>query len=160
MKKIKNKAQSEMVGFALIIVVVSVILLIFLSISFKKSNDDITKSFEVDAFIQSSLSYTTDCAIQYTPNYYNIQRLILACNQNQPCIDGRQACEVLNESLHGIIESSWKIGENEPTKGYYLNITVEGQELIGFQEGNITRINKGSSQILDGGIDVIFVAYN
>jgi hypothetical protein len=156
----KKKAQSEMVGFALIIIVVSVILLIFLSISFKKPNDDLIESFEVEAFIQSTLSYTTDCAVNYVPNYYNIQRLISACNNNLPCIDGKNSCEVLNSSLSGIIENGWKVGTNWPTKGYLLNITVEGEELIGFEKGNITNVNRGTLQVLDGGIDIIFMVYN
>ena len=78
----KNKAQSEMVGFGLIIIIVSIILLIFISFSFRGSNEDITESFEVETFVQSSLSYTTDCAIQYTPNYYNLQKINL-CMQSK-----------------------------------------------------------------------------
>ncbi len=155
----KKKAQSEMVGFALIIIIVSVLLLIFLSISLKKSNDSPTDNLEVEAFVQSFLAYTTDCEIGYASNYYNLQRLILACDQNKICFNEKSSCEVLNETLRGIIESSWKVGENWPTKGYLLNVTVEGQELIGFYEGNKTRANKGYIQVLDGGIDIIFTAY-
>lgn len=155
-----KKGQSEMVGFALIIVIVSVILLIFLSVTFKKSNEDAPNNEQVGAFVQAFLSYTTDCEIGYSSKYYNVQRLILACGQNKYCIDERNSCDVLNETLEGIIESSWKVGGNWPTKGYLLNITLEGEELISFYEGNQTSTNKGYSQVLDGGIDIVFTAYS
>ena len=44
-----KKAQSEMVGFALIIIIVAVVLLVFLSASVRNSNDDNTQSFEVES---------------------------------------------------------------------------------------------------------------
>lgn len=160
MRKKMNKAQSEMVGFAMIIIIVSVLLLIVLSLSFKKTNEDITESQEVEAFIQSFLTITTDCAKSYEPNYHSVRKLIFACNEKENCLDERDSCEVLNETLSKILENSWKVGEDWPIKGYLLNITVEGEELWTEQKGNVTNSNKGSAQSFEQGIDIIFIAYN
>ncbi|MBI2057207.1 hypothetical protein HYT91_03060 [Candidatus Pacearchaeota archaeon] len=58
----KNKiGQEEMVGFALIIILVSVILLVFLAFSLNKPKTEATESYEVNSFLQSSLQYTSSC---------------------------------------------------------------------------------------------------
>ena len=158
--KKNNKAQSEMVGFGLIIIIVAIVLLIFLSISFKKSNNDLMESYEVDAYLQSILTYTTECAEDYVPDYYNLRQLIFACSYEKQCLDGTLACDVLNKTLSGLIESSWKVGEIYPYKGYLFNITKQGDELMGFQKGNITNTNKGASQSFEDGIDILLIVYN
>jgi len=60
-KLTSKKGQEEMIGFALIIIIVAVILLVFLAVSLKNSNKETLGVNEVDSFIQSFLSYTTDC---------------------------------------------------------------------------------------------------
>jgi len=59
--KYNKKAQEEMVGFALIIIVVAVILLVFLSIGLRKDGREDVESYEVASFIQSLLQYHTSC---------------------------------------------------------------------------------------------------
>ena len=90
-KKITSKkAQEEMVGFALIIIIVAVILLVFLAISLNKSKKEDLGDNEVNSFIQSFLSYTTSCG-EYSDSYYSIQKLITECvNYESNCLDGRE----------------------------------------------------------------------
>src|SRR3989338_7985995 len=56
-----KRSQEEMVGFALIIILVSIILLVFLAFSLSKSKTESTESYEVNSFLQSTLQYTTAC---------------------------------------------------------------------------------------------------
>jgi hypothetical protein len=70
-----KKAQNEIVGFAIILVVVSVALIMFLVISAKKPSDDFIENYEVEAFIQSFLEYTTTCADGYEPNYLPMRKV-------------------------------------------------------------------------------------
>ena len=139
---------------------VAVILLIFLSISFKKSNENFTESFVVESFVQSFLSYTTSCELGYDSNYQNLRQAISSCEQNKTCLDGRGSCDVLNQTIKKILEDSWKVGKDYPNKGYSLNITTKGKELISFEEGNKTDVSKGSLQSFDRGLDIIFIVYN
>lgn len=161
----KNKrAQEEMVGFALIIIIVAVIMLVFLNLSLKSPAKQAVESYEVDSFIQAFLQYDTDCEEKetYETNYLSVQELIFSCNDKEKCLDERDTCGVLESTLQEIIGESWKIGADYPVKGYVMNITAGGEEIISFEEGNITKNYKGSSQdfVKRGSrIDILFTAY-
>jgi len=158
----RKKGQEEMIGFALIIIIVAVILLVFLAVSLKNSNKEALGVNEVDSFIQSFLAYTTDCR-EDSNNYYSMQDLIIECNNYESsCLDGRKTCDVLNFTLKEIVEESWKISENTPIIGYELLIGAEEIELISFKAGNSTNSYKGSMQEFSSrGMSIIidFTAY-
>lgn len=160
---IKNKkAQEEMIGFALIIIIVAVIMLVFLNLSLKSPEKQAVESYEVNSFIQAFLQYDTDCEETYETNYLSVQELIFSCNDEEKCLDERDTCEVLESTLQEIADESWKIGINYPVQGYQMNITVDREELISFQEGNITQNYKGFSQDFTkrgSRIDILFTAY-
>lgn len=151
-----------MIGFALIIIIVAVILLVFLAISLNKSNKEELGVNEVDSFIQSFLSYTTDCR-EDSNNYYSIQDLIIECNNYESsCLDGRKTCAVLSSTLEGIVSESWRVNEESTIRGYELTIGAEEIELISFEAGNSTNSYKGSMQEFSSrGMSIIidFTAY-
>ena len=66
----RKKAQEEMVGFALIIILVAVILLIFLGFSLRDQEKETIESYEVESFIQSFLQYTSDCRDNLEFSYF------------------------------------------------------------------------------------------
>ena len=153
----KKRAQEEIVGFALILIIVAVILLVFLGISLNKPKTTNTNSYEVESFMQSCLQYTTDCEIDY--EYADIQRLIFACNNNQKCMDNRDSCDVLKKDLKEITEESWPVGENSVSKGYELNISAENTEILNLKKGNSTQEYKGTVQELPDSIEILFRVY-
>lgn len=161
-KLTSKKGQEEMIGFALIIIMVSVILLVFLAISLGKDKKEALGVNEVNSFIQSFLAYTTSCA-EYSDSYYSIQKLIIECNNyDSNCLDGRKTCDVLNSTLKGIVDESWPISENTPIIGYELLIGAEEIELISFTKGNVTNNYKGAMQKFSSrGMSIIidFTAY-
>ncbi len=144
---IKKKAQEELIGFALIIILVAIIGLIFLGFSLKNSQKEIVESYEVESFIQAFLQYTTDCG-NYRENYLPIQKLISACVDDKTCLDERDSCDVLSSTLTGIIEESWKVDGDRPIQGYELKIVLEdGTEVIPLiSKGNSTKNSKGVLQ--------------
>ncbi len=148
-KKIKNKfGQEEMVGFALIIILVSVILLVFLAISLNKPKTEI-ESYEVNSFLQAVLQYTTSCQPDSGIKKFNtIQELSFECELENKCSDGEKSCKVLNETLREILKESWQIGEERPDKGYELTINSEELPILIIKEGNLTKNCRGSSQSL------------
>ena len=152
-----KKGQEEMVGFALIMIIVAVILLIFLSFSLGRPTKETVESYEVEGFIQSFLQYTTDCRDNL--EYLSIQDLIFDCKDKRKCLDGRDACEVLNLTLKGIVDESWQVEGDRPIKGYELKIIVEDEEMIFLQKGNITKNTKGSMEPFPKEVDVYFNAY-
>jgi len=148
LERIKRKGQEEMVGFAIIIIIVAVILLVFLSFLLRDNESENVQNYELSSFIQSSLYYTTDCADSYEPRYRSLERLIIDCNRNEKCLDERDTCEVLESVLKGIIEESWKIEGDRPVKGYDMKITSEEQMILELKEGNETKNYKTSLQEL------------
>ena len=94
-RMIKNKkAQHEILGFVLIVLIVSIIGVIFLSISIAKGKGQKQNSVEISNFLESAMYYTTDCAISSFPKYQELQDLIKKCydSPNQRCIS-RDNCE-------------------------------------------------------------------
>lgn len=143
--KIEKKGQEEMVGFAMIIVILAVIILVFVGISLNKPAQNELESYEVESFLQVLLQHTTDCG-EYEP-YSNVQNLITLCEEARQCYDGRASCNVLNQTLSKVLDSSWPVGKDRPIKGYTLNITREGNQIMFIQEGNETYNSKGSLQL-------------
>lgn len=155
-----KKAQEEMVGFALIIIVVAVILLVFLGFSMRTGQKEAVESYEVESFIQSFLHYTSDCEDNF--GNMEIQELIFACDENLICVDERESCEVLGETLTDIVQESWKTGSNRPVKGYELLISSSSKEIMSLTEGGRTTNSKGAIQnFFKGGesFDITFSAY-
>lgn len=158
--KMKNKkSQEEMVGFALIMIIVAVVLLVFLGLSLRNPQQEEVESYEVDSFISSFLQYTTDCEENYETNYFSIEDLISSCADMEDCFDGRGTCEVLEETIKELVERSWDVGEDNPVKGYELKISLENQEILLMQEGNVTKNYKSSVHKGGKGEEIIFSAY-
>ncbi len=158
-RKIRKYGQEEMVGFALIMIIVAVIILVFLGFSLRSSKKETIESYEAESFIQASLQYTTDCRDEFEP--VSIQKLIFNCYKGEQCLNGIEACDVLNSTLTSILEESWKIGET-PVKGYELKIFVDEEEtekMPKIKQGNITSNSKGASQTFPKGIEVQFTVY-
>lgn len=125
--KRKNKrSQEEMVGFALIIIIVAVIALVFLAISINKKPVE-RESLELSSFLASSLKYTTNCT-KSEIYYYDLRELVKACFDNEKCSDGKDTCEVLRQELTGIIKEGYPVGENEANKGVKLDIYYKESE--------------------------------
>jgi hypothetical protein len=142
---INKKAQEEIVGFALIVILVGIILLVFLSFSLRKSPSDEVESYEVESFLQSALQVTTTCKDKF--GYLDIQEVIFECGEKESCAEGAYSCDVLKESLEDMLQDSWKVDEESVIKGYSLRIILEEEEeILNIDKGVQTSSSKGSSQ--------------
>ncbi len=162
-KKLGKKAQEEMIGFALIVVLVSVILLIFIGFSLRdEKGKENVESYEVESFIQAMMQYTTDC--KDNQGYVDIQKLIFMCNSGESCINselsGENSCSVLNSTLKEILNESWKVGEEWPAKGYEFEIIVGDEELVKIVKGSVSSSFKGASQDFFKGGKTFEIAFN
>ena len=156
-----KKAQEEMIGFALIVILVSVILLIFFGFSLTNKGKSNVESYEVESFIQSFLQYTSTCKDNLEP--LSVQNLIIYCNNQRNCVNGENSCKVLNNTLEGIVKESWPFGENRPIKGYVLNINSGNKDILDIQKGNVTSNSQGALQTIANSpydIKVTFTAYS
>ena len=142
----KKKGQEEIVGFALIIIIVSVVLLIFLRISLQNNERETVQSYEIESFIQAVLQQTSTCRKSDNLEFLTIQRLIFSCDYEEMCLDGKNSCEVLEDDLKKIFDEYWKYGQDRPIKGRTIEISSNGEKLIKIEEGNMTSNSKGAVQ--------------
>jgi len=150
----RKKAQNEIVGFILIVVIV-VIIGLFLVIFYIKQEPVEQKSKTVENFLQASMLYTTDCILSIEP--INLRTLMKKCYDGMSCLDGRESCGVLNDTLTKIVKEGWAVGEDSPENAYFIEIYYEEGEdedkferkMLSISEGNCTGSRKGAEYFLD-----------
>lgn len=160
MVKLK-RGQEEMVGFALIVIIVAIVLIIFLGLSLNSKKSQITESYEADSFVQAMLQYSTSCE----DNFGNVpvKDLIFDCVSNVKCIDGSDSCDVLNSTLTSMLQESWRAGPENAVKGYELNINSSSGSVVLIKAGNATRNSKGAYQTFSKSSNTVgikFAVYN
>lgn len=116
-----KKAQEEMVGLVVIMLVVAIIFLVLLGIFLRKGPTERADSAEVAQFLDALEEQTTECSLDgFT--YANVRSLISACKISKKCENEKMACEVLKETLKEKTEAAWNFDENSPTKGYFYEL--------------------------------------
>ncbi|MBU0907415.1 MAG: hypothetical protein KKD18_02480 [Nanoarchaeota archaeon] len=162
-----KKAQEEMVGFVLIMLVVAIIFLIFLGLYLRgASSADPKENKDVAAFLEAVSKVTTPCGtVPQMP--FDVTELIPQCLTNPSlCSNGRSRCEVLKETLKESIESSWNFNRDSPTKGYIMQIlqetsSGEADAIPPISGGLITsdKIYASQEKPLPGGIILRLIIY-
>lgn len=156
----RKNSQQETVGFVLIIIIVAVIGLVFLWFLLRAPAKDNQTSVEISNLLEASMHYTSDCFVDYVPNYKNGEDLVKECYRSsyEKCSDGRTFCKALEDNFKGITSGSLNVGEESPIKAYklkiYYNSTNLPEEIIlKFDEGNFANCSLkygGTSSILSG----------
>lgn len=139
-----RKAQEEMVGFIIIVVLVSVILLVVLGFMLKSSSTETVKDYEVESFIGAMLQYTSSCEADL--EFLSVQDLIVECNSGSSCLDGENSCDVLNSTLKSLIKSGWNVNNQSAVKGYSFEVAAGDMGIFLLEAGNKTNDYKGSYQ--------------
>jgi hypothetical protein len=141
-----KKAQDEMVGFAVIVIIVGVIFLIAIGFMINTPDKTVVQDYEIESFIQSSLQYTTDC--QNNLGFTSLQETIISCENGEICLDGKSSCEVLNSTLDNIIKKGWNVGSQSAVKGYEFDVQIgeESNLSLSFKDGNQTSNYKSAFQ--------------
>ena len=131
MKRKNKKGQNEIVGFVAIILVVAVIGVILLSLTIGKGGTIKDESAEISDFLSASMYHTTDCAVNFVPQYKNIEEIIKSCykSSSEKCFDNRNVCEVLISEFKKIVDSSLEVSEERANKGYKMKIIYRDFDL-------------------------------
>jgi len=137
-QKMKRKAQEEMVGFVVIMVLVAVIFLVFLGIFVRRGVAEPTSSIEVSQFLNSLSEYTTTCSLDNGFSFKKIDDLAQACDAGLQCSSGNSACQTLEETLKEIIESSWNFSPDSPEKSYAFSATFPLANIVNLPEASST----------------------
>jgi hypothetical protein len=151
-----KKGQEEVVGFVFVVLLVAVIFLVLLGISIRSNSvTDNVESVEVSQFLASLMEHTTECAIDYEPAFASVRELIGECHRNALCTSRETACDVLDETLSNVIESSWLIDPEAPIKGYIFESHFEREgiieEIVELTGGECGERVRGSEVLKHGG---------
>ena len=135
-----KRGQEEIIGFVLIIVLVSVIALVFLAINLRKPAERI-QSDEVNNFLQASMRYSTDCFTSRELRQ-NLQEVIALCSRNQQCLDDINSCSELNRTFRKLLDESWRPSKESPVKSYSLKVYSQetNQTILSMNSGNCSGI--------------------
>lgn len=123
-----RKGQEEMIGFAMIVVIVSLMIIGFLAFSMRSSGSNKLESAEVGEFLDSVMHTTTECTGGSVNSHLDIGELIKECYNNplKVCLNSEKSvCAYLNETLEEVIVKSWSVGSDKYYTGFKLNINFE-----------------------------------
>jgi len=150
-----KKGQQEIVGFALIVVIVVIALMVFLVLSIGNDKSTNTESIIAKNMIYSILNYQTACAIRSEPNYDSVEDLIKSCYENDICSNlNKDACEVMVELLPDIMEKlilTESQYDNYDLKIYFIDDSENRENILNLQEGNLTGRTIGADHAIIGG---------
>ena len=135
--KQNRKAQEEIVGFVLIILLVAVIAVVLLSLSLRGNRESEGRESEIiNSFIISVQRYTTYC--EFNGLRQNINELIRRCGSGGNCDDRTPACEYLENELNEILKNSlYIVSEDSPVKRTKITIASEVKREIMVLENKV-----------------------
>lgn len=142
MKNIK-KSQEEMIGFVMIIILVSVISVILLGIAIRR-DPQIREDARINSFLYSMMGVTSDC--QTSPEFVlDYRSLLEKCYEGGgTCLDDREICDVLDEVSQELLEVYFR-GRREELEGYAYEIYLEDEEIYSFDKGNLSGSIRGGA---------------
>lgn len=124
-----KRSQEEIIGFVLIVLLVSIIAVVFLGIQLRKPSPSLP-SFELESFLQSSMRYSTDCFTS-PETRYSFRDLVVSCaEREESCLDNRTSCEVLNESAKKMLDEGLNPGQENAVRSYTFTIITESNRTI------------------------------
>ncbi len=155
-KFISKKAQEEIMGFGIILLLIAVIGIVFLSISINKNaQKQQLEDYEISSFLKAMMETSTSC--EKNTKYLSIKDIAFECQRNYLCYDGDDSCDVFNNTVKEIMSESWDVGVNNSIKGYNLLIQSEDETLLNISSGSSTSSYKGASQNYAKSLDEINV---
>lgn len=150
---LNKKAQEEIVGFVLIVIIVTIAGIILLGIFLRQPENNSLESKDIYHFLESAMEITSSCAPSYEPAYSKLSELFKDCFEGlSTCTSGESPCSVLNKTLTQTIDSSFFTDKRAEIKGYQfqsLYTTNSTQkEILSIYNGNCANAIQGSEILL------------
>ncbi len=141
-----KKSQEEIIGFVLIILLVTVIAIVFLAISLRKEVERLP-SDEIESFLQASMRYSTECFIS-PERRYNLKDVIVSCAEtNERCMNNQTACVNLNETMGFLLRQSWAPCPDCPANSYNFHVFDEDNRTLASLKGGNCSGTRTYSQV-------------
>src|SRR3989344_4010627 len=150
---LNKRAQEEIVGFVLIVIIVVIAGVILLGIFLRQPESNSQESKDIYHFLESAMEITTSCATSYEPAYSKLSELFKYCFEGlSTCTSGDIPCDVLNRTLTQTIDSSFFVNEQAEIKGYQFQSSYSTnstqKEILSISRGNCANSIQGSEILL------------
>ena len=128
-----KKAQQEVIGFVLIVVLVIVGLMVFLVISLR-GDKEVQGNIELENLLGSFMRYTSDCIVSY--EYKNVRKLVRSCYEGDDCVNlNKDSCDYMETELTSVLSDLFETEAS--ASSYSLDIFVkEGERILLIDSGN------------------------
>ncbi len=123
-----KKAQEEIAGFVVIVVLVSILFVIFLGLNLNKQTSTEKESKELSSYLDSLKEFTTNCTLD-NRNYANIGEILSYCFKKKSCTPNEDSCGVLNSTLKEIFRATMPFGQDYNLKGYKFEAVYSSKTL-------------------------------
>lgn len=148
-----KKAQEEIVGFVLIVVIIAIVAVIVLGIVIRQTPSTNQESKDIYQFLESIMEYTTTCSVSYEPDYLILSELIFECHEGlSRCLSNEDPCDSLNKTLSSLLDSSFLVIEGSALKGHEFNSLYKTnsteKEVIILKKGTCKETAQKGSEIL------------
>ncbi|MAG39501.1 hypothetical protein CMI41_00855 [Candidatus Pacearchaeota archaeon] len=157
----KKRGQQEIVGFALIVVLVVIGLMFFLLYSFRDSGNISENDLALGNLMSSVLYYTTDCSVGGEKQ--TLLDLFSNCHDGVGCEnEDRTSCELLTEELEQVFPAVYKTESSVDgmTFDFYIDDELGISGVQGFEKvvvGNCTSSYSRSFEQAIGSLDDVYV---
>ena len=141
-----KRGQQEIVGLVVIVLIVSIMGLVFLSFMIGRGEVVKDSSTELGNLLNAEMMKSSDCAINFIPEYSNVEKLIKDCYENRNCLDGRRGCDVLEELLRLDVGNALRVNSENVNKGFELSVKYRDIELKDLGKEIVPLISEGEME--------------
>lgn len=129
-------AQEEIVGFAVIMILVAIILVILLGLYLNNNDGEALEDFQLTNFVNVITEINTECSSYRYPGGLPIEELVSECALKRDCLEGDTACDILEKTIKEVMNEAWPVGPDWPQKGYELKLIEDDEEILILSKGN------------------------
>jgi hypothetical protein len=149
-----RKGQEEMVGFALVVVVLAVIGVVVLGFAAQNSRPALeTTSPEIRTFLDSFVASTSTCTLGGAISPGTLGEMSIQCitRPDRRCGSGKTVCASLNSTIEELLSIYYPLTSEGRLEGYLLTLRQENASaLFTFQRGTCQGEMQGDEVLLPG----------
>lgn len=157
-----RKGQEEMVGFALVLVVLAVIGTVLLGFFARTPSSSFeTSNAEVRTFLDSLVASTSSCSFGSSSLHVPLGDVIVQCviRPERKCSGGVDVCASLNTSMHELLRLHYPLVEGGTLTGYAFTIQQTNASAMYRIENGICAERKAGDEVLLPGERPIVVTF-
>lgn len=149
-----RKGQEEMVGFALVVVVLAVVGTVILGFVARTPGPSLeTSNAEIRTFLDSLVASTSTCSVGSASHRASVGDIIVQCvtRPERRCGSGEGVCDALNVSINRALETHYPVIPAGILTGYTFTIQQLNASIsYAYRAGNCTGRLQGDEVLLPG----------